>query len=142
MVTSSGIAGAGLPGSLPTYSIGQLSIFGLNTANQVLIGNGYSGISYDTLVYNFNTGSLTDLAQLMPQIPALRFNNLVPAAIDNSGQILLHAYTGDGFPEALLLTPSGVSPEPLSTPEPGAWALSAMIAGGLDRTARRARVSG
>ena len=106
------------------YAGGAITIVGINTANQVLLGTSFPDRAYDALVYNINTQTLTDLDYL-PAITSGDYSNLQPIAIDNQGQILVttSVYTPEGTAlDTLLLTPGG-APEPLAAPEPGSCVL-------------------
>ena len=100
-----------------------MTIAGINTANQALVGTTYADQAYNSLVYNFATNTITNL-ETLPQVTNGTFSNLIPLAIDNQGQILLVAATGGtGDSDILLLTPSG---DPMVTaPEPGTWIVDA-----------------
>jgi hypothetical protein len=127
--------------STPNDGIGGISIAGINTANQVLLGTSYSISPYnDAMVYNMNTQTLTDL-QSLPAISAGGYNNLVPIAIDNQGQVLIIApfdatANGSGV-DTLLLTPGATAPEPLATPEPSTWLIWTLIGGAALRFVNR-----
>jgi MYXO-CTERM domain-containing protein len=104
-----------------------VSVIGLNGANQILLGTSYPGTQYDSLVYNVNSHTLTDLATLPPFANGT-YSNLLPIAIDDQGRILLQATStspSGWTQDTLLLTPDGVSSDPiiLSAPEPSSWAV-------------------
>jgi hypothetical protein len=106
-------------------SVPGVSIEGINKLNQVLgtmTGNMLRGAT-DAALYNIYTGKLTDLSNLGPL--SGHYSNVQPIGIDDLGRILLEATPVNGGPEhALLLTPDGVTSDPIimSTPEPGSWA--------------------
>jgi hypothetical protein len=120
-----------------------VSVVGLNGANQILLGTSYPGTQYDALVYNVNSHTLTDLATLPPFANGA-YSNLHPIAIDDQGRILLQATStspSGWTQDTLLLTPDGVSSDPiiLSAPEPGSWAVMALAVAAF--AAHRARES-
>jgi hypothetical protein len=109
-----------------------VSIDGLNKAGDILVtrqpSQGEMGFTTSTL-YNIYTNTSTDLSTL----PALVNNGFsFPKALsmDNDGRILLYAEhqtaTGSSSDDLLLLTPAGVSTDPINTPEPGSTAVVAM----------------
>jgi hypothetical protein len=113
-----------------------VTITGINTANQALLGSGYTG--FGALVYNFATQTLTNLQDLPPFSTGAYFNP-VPLAIDNAGQLLIEATvdTPTGFViDTLLLSPSD---GPVTAPEPGTWIIWALVGGASCAVARRAR---
>jgi len=105
----------------------------LNKVGQILLGTSNPYTQYDALVYNVNTHTLTDLASVI-QAPGVltSYSNFNPFAIDDDGRILLRAANDDKTNtfDTLLLTPAGVSsqPIPLTTPEPGTLAMWGIIA--------------
>jgi hypothetical protein len=118
-----------------------IQLAGLNSANQTLLGTSYPNVQYDALVYNAVTHTLTDLGSLLRGNLASSYVNPVPIAIDDQGRILLRVgvFPGKTF-DTLLLTPEGVSsdPLPLSTPEPGTLAIWGLVSGVVAvRLARR-----
>lgn len=91
----------------------------------------------DLAVYKINTHTYTDLATL-PAITAGGYSNLLAGQIDDQGRIVFLAYHSrtPGGPEstvAVLLTPTGLSPDSLMTvsPEPGSWAVMALAMAAL-----------
>ncbi len=132
---------------------GGMSVTGINNLNQVLGTMGVDPqyeIGTNAVLYNINTHSLINLSNYLlslPQSPI--YNNLAPLAIDDQGRILLSATSFSsetGFSQVtLLLTPDGVSSDPiiLSTPEPGSWAVMAlaMAAFAAHRIRERRRLS-
>ena len=94
-----------------------VAITGINNANQII---GTASLSYagewNALLYNVNTRTLTNLSTL----PALTgYINILPIAIDDQGRILAEASPTPGYgssEQTFLLTPTGVSSEPLSVP--------------------------
>jgi hypothetical protein len=108
--------------------IGGTTIAGINSHNQVL-GTMSLTAAYpltNAVMYDINSHTLTNLSTL----PALAgYLNLLPVAIDDSGRILVQASPVAGGPEqSLLLTPAGVSSDPLAVPapEPGSFAVMAL----------------
>ena len=109
-------------------NIGGVTIAGINSQNQV-VGTMSVLASYPlnyAVMYDINTHTLTNLSTL----PALAgYLNALPVAIDDNGRILVEASPVAGGPEqALLLTPAGVSSDPLAVPapEPGSFAVMAL----------------
>jgi hypothetical protein len=119
-------------------NVGGAAIAGINNLNQIVgtANVGYMGQSNAVLLYDINSHTLTNLSTL----PAVAgYLNLLPIAIDDQGRILVDA---DPIPGAtvqarfgsaeqtLLLTPDGVSADPLSVPapEPGSIAVLALAA--------------
>ena len=86
---------------------------------------------YQAVLYKIGTHSLINLSDyLLPQ----GYHDLHPLAIDDQGRILLWAAEGFNSAEyTLLLTPAGVTsdPIPLATPEPGSLAVMAVAMAGL-----------
>jgi hypothetical protein len=100
---------------------------GLNKEGQALLATSYPNVTYDALVYNTNSHTLTDLETLSAVVNS-NYANFVPIAIDDLGRILVREGPGDGGTvDTLLFTPDGVSTNPLSTPEPGALAVWVVI---------------
>jgi hypothetical protein len=144
---SSDVTSSGSP------STGQAHVTALNKLNEVL-GSGFYSSEVGapqafphTFLYNINTHNLIDINAL-PAMTAGSWGNAVPIALDDQGRILVESEpTPPGKPWAtphfLLLTPQGVSSDPLAVPapEPGPLALAAMTlaALALRRAARRAR---
>ncbi len=114
---------------------GRFSVVGLSKANGVLIQNNESGSNINqSLVYNLNTHTLTDLELLLTSAN-LRYYGLNGLAIDDAGRILLQASDANtGFTRTnLLLTPTGVSSEPLevAAPEPSTLAFTLLAIAGV-----------
>ncbi len=122
-------------------SPGLASITGVNKLNEVLgVGadptatNG-AGLP-QTYLYNAGTNSLLNLATL-GVLQAGGWNNIMPVAIDDQGRILLEAgappTSGSTAEHFLLLTPQGVSSDPLEVPapEPGGLAIAVVAAAAL-----------
>ncbi len=123
-------------------SAGLASITGVNKLNEVLgVGadptatNG-AGLP-QTYLYNASTNSLLNLATL-GVLQAGGWNNIMPVAIDDQGRILLEAgppltSSGSTAEHFLLLTPQGVSSDPLEVPapEPGGLAIAVVAAAAL-----------
>jgi hypothetical protein len=112
------------------------SITGINVLNEVLgtgLGQGYpAAYSPQAFLYNLDNKSLIDLNTL-GVLQAGNWTQISPLAIDDQGRILLNAKTNDGPDQTLLLTPQGVTSDPLAVPapEPGAVALAALTVAGL-----------
>jgi hypothetical protein len=115
------------------------TILGINKMNEAV------GIMYDpsypyssnAALFNMNTGVLTNLSSLSI---LSKYVYIYPLAIDDLGRILLEADpVSDGPEQTLLLTPDGVSSDPiiLSAPEPGSWAVMALAVAAF--AAHRAR---
>jgi hypothetical protein len=123
------------------------SITGINKLNEVLgMGSG-GGFSWpQTYLYELNSRTLLNLGDLNV-LQSGGWNNLRPIAIDDQGRILLQAslnpVMGDRHQHTLLLTPEGVSSDPLAVPapEPGPLALAVLTitAQALRRAARAFR---
>ncbi len=107
-----------------------VAITGINNANQIIgtASLGYAG-EWNAFLYNVNTHTLTNLSTL----PALTgYINILPIAIDDQGRILAEASPTPGFgytEQTFLLTPAGVTSEPLAAPvpEPGSAAVMALV---------------
>ncbi len=97
------------------------TITGINALNEVLgsgLGQGYpAAYSPQAFLYNLNTNSLLDLNTLSA-IQAGGWNSISPIAIDDQGRILLTVSPLTGPDHTLLLTPEGVSSNPLAVPAP------------------------
>ncbi len=135
-------------------SPGLASITGVNKLNEVL-GVGAVGAAPtamngaglpQTYLYNASTNSLLNLGTL-GVLQAGGWNNIMPVAIDDQGRILLEAAppptSGSGPEHTLLLTPQGVSSDPLEVPapEPGGLAIAVAAAAALAlRRATRSRL--
>jgi hypothetical protein len=89
-------------------------------------------------IFNINTQTYTELSTL-PAIVNNGYFNLRALAIDDAGRILVwatHQSSNQGAldtDDLLLLTPAGVSSNPLpaAAPEPGAWLVMAFAMAGL-----------
>jgi hypothetical protein len=108
--------------------VGGVTLAGINSMNQVLgTMNVNSASSTDyAVLYDINSHTLTNLSTLTALASYL---NVLPVAIDDLGRILVEAEPVVGGPvQALLLTPAGVSSDPLAVPapEPGSLAVMAM----------------
>ncbi len=121
-----------LDGSAQVYhgSTQQLgiSIVGINNLNQVLGFQQYGPNPWQSgpVVYNIETQTLVQLGNLNGN-----YLNVQPLAIAENGQLLLEGQpVATGGPDhTLLLTPDGVSPNPLTVaPEPPAWAVVSVAA--------------
>jgi len=120
-----------------------ISIAGINNLNQVLGFLQYGPNSWQSgpIVYNINTQTSIQLGNLNGN-----YLNVQPIAIADNGELLMQGEpVATGGPEhTLLLTPDGVSPNPLTVaPEPAAWAVMALAAAAFslrqNRECRRAR---
>jgi hypothetical protein len=128
---------------------GMSSITGVNKLNEIL-GAGVDptisgGALPQTYLYNANTNSLLNLSTLAV-LQSSGWINVMPIAIDDQGRILLEAAppptSGSGPEHTLLLTPQGVSSDPLEVPapEPGGLAIAVVAAAALAlRRAARSR---
>jgi hypothetical protein len=95
------------------------------------VGNGAA-------VYNIYTNAYTNLSTL-PALASSGYTNFLAAGIDDAGRVLVWATRN--FPnqntlasqELLLLSPPGVSPDPIpaATPEPSAWMVMALAMAGF-----------
>src|SRR5262249_26233510 len=109
--------------------IGGASITGINKINQ-----GLGWVQPDgnyavpqPLLYDINSHTLLNMARyLSPQPPP--HPDIRPIAIDEQGRILLQTGLGVSADHTVLLTPDGVSsdPIPLATPEPSSLAVMAL----------------
>jgi hypothetical protein len=122
-----------------TYSgnpdAGMSLITGINKLNEIL-GAGVSptisgGALPQTYLYNANTNSLLNLSTLAV-LQSSGWINVMPIAIDDQGRILLEAAppptSGSGPEHTLLLTPQGVSSDPLEVPAPEPSGLAIAVA--------------
>jgi hypothetical protein len=135
LASAAGVQIVSFPQASP-YSTQPITVAGINTANQALVGTGFPGSG--AIVYNFATQSLTNLQDLPPFSTGAYFNP-VPLAIDNAGQLLIEATvdTPKGFViDTLLLTPSD---GPVTAPEPSTCITWALIIGASSFTAKRGR---
>ena len=109
--------------------------FGINIQDVVLGQSGYL-YSYDrsALLYNVDT---KELLTLPSQIG--RWDIDIPRAIDDQGRLLFVGNTADQRDHVLLLTPEGVSSDPIATPEPSTLAILGVGAAGAWWHRRRAR---
>ena len=101
---------------------GGFNLVGFSKTNEILIQNDSGSNLNQALVYNFNTHTLTDLFSLFSSAE-LGYVGLGALAIDDDGRILLQAQLFNpnvGFmtPTNLLLTPDGLSADPLQVPAP------------------------
>jgi hypothetical protein len=108
--------------------VSGVTIAGINSQNQVVGTMSLTAANplNNAVMYDINTHTLTNLSTL----PALAgYLNVLPVAIDDLGRILVEASPVAGGPEqSLLLTPAGVSSDPLAVPapEPGSFAVMAL----------------
>jgi len=112
-----------------------VSLLGINKLNQVLgsMGNG-SSYSTDAALYNINSHTLINLSSYLAATG--KYFNVQPIAIDDQGRIVVQANStaNNSDPEhTLLLTPDGVSSEPLEmpVPEPGTLAVTLLAIAGF-----------
>jgi hypothetical protein len=116
------------------YSGGTVAtVFGLNDRNQVLGISGPAGLGPNVfLLDDLNTKTLTDLKQLLP--PAWHLDSA--GSLDNLGRLLVNADLGPSTGDyrdvhTLLLTPAGVSSDPMTVPEPSSLAVLATALGAV-----------
>ncbi len=120
-------------------SVGGL-VVGLNKLNEILGNMGVDplrGILTDPVIYNVGSNTLTDLAKLFSANPQNTFGNFQALSLDADGRILLSA--ADVNPQTgyaavdLLLTPTGLSSDPLEVPapEPGTLAIAVLAIAGV-----------
>ncbi len=92
-----------------------------------------------------NTGVITPVSQLIPPSLAQQFQTFSPLGIDDRGDLLVNAYSGNAAIDgAYILTPSGLT-APAATPEPTSLAvfgLLATIAGAHEAARRRTSCDG
>ncbi len=108
-----------------------------NVLESTLMVSG-TGVGNSAAVYNINTQTLTNLSTL-PALVDNGYSNIRGLAIDDDGRILVwanHQPSNKSTVETedlVLLTPSGVSSNPLpaAAPEPGAWMVMALAMAGL-----------
>lgn len=137
---------SGMPGFGGSGGEGGIGILGLTTGGLVL-GNGssmghYAGLygngpPSDLLLYDSKSRSFTDISNLIDSTlsPSKRhwFLNMPFGTIDNQGRILLTSDVTDGLSgpqHSLLLVPQGLPGNEVAAPEPSAWLLFAILAGG------------
>ena len=116
----------------------------LSKSGNILIGNTNQSAGYpmnEASVYNMSTQTTTDLATI-PYLVSNNYSNLRAIAIDDDGRILveaLHQTSSTASEDFLLLTPAGLSPDPLPIPEPSTLAVMtlAVAAFGIHRTLER-----
>jgi len=119
--------GSAYPHQASAQQLG-ISIAGINNLNQVLGYQQYGPNSWQSgpIVYNINTQTSVQLGNLDGN-----YLNVQPIAIADNGQLLLEGQpVATGGPDhTLLLTPGGVSPDPLTVaPEPASWVVMALTA--------------
>ena len=85
-------------------------------------GDALSDVKY---LYDTKTQSLTNLTSLIDSMNWFDAPTSL-LQLDNQGRILTQEY-----PDYLLLTPQGVSADPIRVPEPESWAVFATLIGGL-----------
>ncbi len=104
-------------------------VIDMNSQNQVLGVTTNVGGSYwppSNLLYDLKTKTFTDFISLIPN-----WQITSASALDDQGRILL---TGNQFPgpdHLLLLTPDGLSSEPVPIPEPTTLTIFVLSLGGL-----------
>jgi PEP-CTERM motif-containing protein len=112
---------------------GGTSIVGINNLNQVLGTTGDNNGNPNTVLYDLTTHTLTNFLNLI-DAAGNAYIGIKPYAIDDQGRILSQ---GNAFPsgveDTLLLTPVGVSADPLQVPapEPGSLAVMALAMAGF-----------
>jgi hypothetical protein len=112
-------------GGLPTSA--GASLVGINKLNQVLGTTGDQYGNANTVVYDLTRNTLTGLSNLV-DAAGTSYTNTKPYAIDDQGRILLQGIAfPSGAEETLLLTPDGVSAEPLAVPAPEPSSLAVMV---------------
>ncbi len=113
-------------------NIGQFGneAMGINSHNQVIgiMQTGTGSAATDSgVLYDINTKTLTDLSTL-PSILQGGFVAVVPFAIDDDGRILASVLkpTPGGYlaADTVLLTPDGVTSDPVPLPEPSTLAIT------------------
>jgi hypothetical protein len=119
--------GAALPYHASAQQLG-VSIAGINSLNQVLgfAQYGPNSSQEGPFVYKINSQTLLQLGDLNGN-----YLNVQPVAIADNGALLLEGQSAaaGGGDHALLLTPDGLSPSPLTVaPEPSAWMVLASAA--------------
>ena len=124
----------GFPATVPGL------VVGLNNLNEMLGNMGVDpchDITTDPVVYNVGSNTLTDLAKLFSANPQNTFGNFQALSLDADGRILLSAADFNpqtGFATVdLLLTPTGLSSDPLEVPapEPGTLAIAVLAIAGV-----------
>ena len=122
-----------------------VTILGMDKAGNILIQtmNPQFTSGFDYSVYNTNTKISTDLSTLSALISGKGFSYFEVFGMDNQGRILLQAEQqmawGSYATDLLLLSPAGVSSDPINTPEPGSLAVMALAfaAFAIQRARRR-----
>jgi hypothetical protein len=137
----------GLPVTGQVIGGNTSTILGLSKTGNILMsesGYGPTGYVNSASVFNINTQTSTNLTTF-PILVNNNYSNIQAIAIDDQGRILVDATHPGNSPsqpyteDTLLLTPSGVTSDPiiLSTPEPGSWAVMAIAVAAF--AAHRAR---
>jgi hypothetical protein len=124
------IDGSAMPHPVSPQQLG-ISIAGINNVNQVLgsLQTGPSSSQSGPFVDNIVTQTSTQLGNLNGN-----YLNVQPIAIADNGTLLLQGQpVATGGPDhALILTPDGIAPNPLTVaPEPAAWAVMLLAAAAL-----------
>lgn len=113
------------------YDVGaglnSFSVVGLSKSNEILIYDSRpnNGGPSQAILYNVNTQTTTDLATVLGAA-GIAAGTITPLAIDDQGRILVSGlYPYSGPPINFLLTPDGVSSDPIeqTVPEPSTLAL-------------------
>jgi hypothetical protein len=97
-----------------------------------------TGVGNSAAIYNIYTHTYTDLSTL-PALVNNGYSNIRGLAIDDDGRVLVWAthlsqnQTTLATDDLLLLTPAGVSsdPLPMAAPEPGAWMVMTLAMAGF-----------
>jgi hypothetical protein len=113
-----------------------VSLTGINKLNQVLGSmqpETFNNPSMQAVLYDIGTHSLINLSNYLMSQSQYPYHDISPIALDDQGRILLRTGYGWSADHTVLLTPDGVSsdPLPLATPEPGSLAVMALAMAAL-----------
>jgi hypothetical protein len=129
----------GQSGLVDAPTVADVGIAGVSKTNQILLGT-TNGL-YHSYVYDVKSQNLTQLDAL-PSVSGT-YIGLQPIAIDDQGRILAWASTfgstGGLHETMILLTPAGVSSEPIPAAVPEPTALSLIVLAVLGLGLRRMR---